>query len=88
MHFVPLILRLELSHNAIENEVYYDLATTLHYFLNKKREHIDRPEVIDVAKGVRPPIEMPSKIKVMTKKPIVCSISVSFWIFVYNSNKQ
>ena len=26
--FCPLILRLKLSHNAIKNKVYYDLATT------------------------------------------------------------
>ena len=35
--FSPLILRLKLSHNAIENKVYYDLATTLYYFSNKER---------------------------------------------------
>ena len=26
--FCPLIFQLKLSHNAIENKVYYDLATT------------------------------------------------------------
>ena len=25
------------SHNAIENRVYYDLATTLYYFSNKRK---------------------------------------------------
>ena len=50
--FCPLILRLKLSHNAIESKVYYDLlATALYYFLNKERKRIDRPQVIDVAKG-------------------------------------
>ena len=32
--FYPLILRLELSHSAIKNKVYYDLDTTLYYFSN------------------------------------------------------
>ena len=49
--FCPLILRLKLLHNAIKNEVYYDLATTLCYFSNKERKRIDRPEVINVARG-------------------------------------
>ena len=37
--YCPLILRLELSHTAIENKVYYDLAATLYryYFSNKER---------------------------------------------------
>ena len=35
--FYPLILRFELSHNSVENTVYYDLAATLYYFLNKER---------------------------------------------------
>ena len=47
--FYTLIFRLELSLSAIENKVYYDLATTLYYFSNEKRERIGRPEVI--AKG-------------------------------------
>ena len=54
--FCPLIVRLKLSHNAIENKVYYDLATTLYYFSNKERERIDRPEVIgEVKRGDRGP---------------------------------
>ena len=44
--FCPFILRLELSYNAIENKVYYDLATTLYYFSNKERKRIDKPEVM------------------------------------------
>ena len=38
--FCPLIVRLELSHNGIENKVYYDMATTLSYFLNKARNEL------------------------------------------------
>ena len=45
--FYPYILRLELSHNAIENK----LATTLYNFSNKERKRIDWPEVKCVAKG-------------------------------------
>ena len=81
---------LKLSHNAIENKVYYDLATTCYYSLNKKRKRIDRPEVIGKAKGGAegpplPPIEMPSIIKRVTVKLIVYSASVSFNIFAYYS---
>ena len=36
--FYPRIFRLELSHNAIENKVYYDLASLFYYFLNKERK--------------------------------------------------
>ena len=46
--FCSLILRLELSRNATENKVHYDLATT---GSNKKRKQIDRPKVIGVDKG-------------------------------------
>ena len=49
--FCPIILRLKLSHNAIESKVYYDLATTLYYFSNKERKQINRPEVKGEAKG-------------------------------------
>ena len=51
--FCPLILRLKVLHNAIKNKVYYDLAATLYYFSNKEKKRIDRPEVIDEAKGVQ-----------------------------------
>ena len=44
-------LRLEFSHNAIEIKIYYELATTLYYFLNNEGKRIDRQEVIGVAKG-------------------------------------
>ena len=50
---LPLILQLKLSHNAIENKVYYHLATTLYYLSNKERKLIGRPEVIGEAKGGR-----------------------------------
>ena len=33
------------------------------------------------------PIEMPSMIKLMTTKPIVSSVSVSFSIFAYGSTR-
>ena len=60
--FYSLVLRLKLSHNAIKNKVYYNLATTC-YFSNKEKKRIDRPEVnsVDKGKGGRgppPPIEM------------------------------
>ena len=32
-----------------------------------------------------PPIEMPKMMKVMTKKPVISSASVSFSIFAYNN---
>ena len=70
----PLILRLKLSHNAIENKVYYDLATTLYYFSNKERKQIDRPEVIGVVKGEEGKplaIERPPVIERMTTNLIV-----------------
>ena len=35
--FCTLNVRLEFSHNAIENKVYYGLATTLYYFQIRKR---------------------------------------------------
>ena len=58
--FYLVILRLELSHNAIKNKVYYDLATTLYYFSNKERKRVDRPEVVGalpphLRQGVRSP---------------------------------
>ena len=53
--FYPLFLRLELSHNAIENKVYYDFATSLYCFSkNKERKRIDWPEVIGVPKAMSP----------------------------------
>ena len=48
--FRTLILRLELSHDAIENKVDYDLATTLYNFSNTERKQIDSPEVKCLAK--------------------------------------
>ena len=90
--FCPLILRLELSHNAIENKVNYDLAITLTYISNKERKQIDRREVIGVANGeggagglLFSKWNAPT-IKRMTTKSIVHSIWVFFSIFVYSSN--
>ena len=37
--FCPLILRVNLSHNAIENKVYYDLAITLYYVFQIRKEN-------------------------------------------------
>ena len=51
--FYPLILRLKVSHNFIEHNVYYGLAATLYYFLNKEKKEIDRSEDINVVKGGR-----------------------------------
>ena len=90
--FCPFIIRLELPHNALEKKVYYDLANTLYYFSNKERKRIGRPEVKGIAKwegsSPLPPFEMPPMIKRRMTKPVVYSISVSFSIFAYNSNKQ
>ena len=49
--FFPLIIQSQPKHNALENKVYYGLATTLYYFSNKERKRIERPEVIGVAMG-------------------------------------
>ena len=49
--FFPLIYRLELLHNTIENKVYYDLATTFYCFSNRERKRIDRSKDTGVAKG-------------------------------------
>ena len=42
---------IRLSHNAIENKVYYESVITLYYFSNKEKKRIDRPDVLGVAKG-------------------------------------
>ena len=51
--FCFLIFRLELSHSALDDKVYYDLAIAIHYFSSNERKQIERPEVIGVAKGGR-----------------------------------
>ena len=37
--FYLLIFQRELSHNVIENKIYYDLATTLYYFFQIRKEN-------------------------------------------------
>ena len=78
--FRPLIFRLKLSNNAIENKVYYDLATTLYYFSNKESKQIGRPEVIGVVKGEEGKplaIERPPVIEKDDNKPY-CFMNFSF----------
>ena len=75
----PLILRLKLLHNAIENKVYYDLAAALYYFSARSYRRSQGGE--EGAGGLPPAIEMPPKTKRMATKPIIHSAAVFFLHF-------
>ena len=91
----PLILRLKLLHNAIENKVYYDLAAALYYFSNKETKEIDKPEVIGEAKGGRrgqgvclPQLKCHQRQKGWQQSLLFIQLQFFFYIFAYYSNCQ
>ena len=51
----PLIIRLELSLNAIENKVYYDLTYITHYIIFHERKTIRQARSYRRSQGDRPP---------------------------------